>query len=208
MVNYNIHRIDCDMANVSTRYADRESAATSPPSSIWLWLLRPVALALISVGLVMIVAGITSFSVNGMENKSYILLTPTGGFILSFGSLLGIGVLIRLREEKKMLAKARQPDNGVLDLTTEFAAVEISVDRTSFVEISAHGDGWNPEESIPGYSPRPLRYEDVVLANSVAPLPAVTSAVASEEMLLALEDLNQFESPPSYEEATSGENGV
>ena len=202
MVNYIIHRIDCDMANVSTRYADRES------SSIWLWLLRPVAIALISVGLVMIVAGITSFSVNGMASKSYILLTPTGGFILSFGSLLGIGVIIRLREEKKMLAKARQSDNVVLDLTTEFATVEISVDSTRFVDMSADGDGWNPEESIPRDSPGPLRYEDVVLANSVAPLPSVTSAVASEEMLLALEDLNQFESPPSYEEAISGENGV
>lgn len=194
------------MADSSTRSAD--PAAISSESSIWLWLFRPVAIALTSVGLVLFVAGITSISIYGMASGSRILLTPAGSFILSIGVLLGIGVILRIREDKKMLAKARRSDNDVLDLTAEFATVEISMESVSSVEIPGDDDQRNPQESRAGYTPRPPCYEDVVLASSVAPLPDVTSVVASEEVLLALMDLDQFESPPSYEEAISAENGV
>lgn len=194
------------MADNSTRNA--EPAATSSDSSIWLWLLRPIALALTSVGLVMLVSGITSVSIHGDANRGSILMMPAGGFVLSFGVLLGIGVILGRREEKKMLSKARCSDNGVQDLTAEFATVEISVESTSFVEILGDHDQQSPQESRPRDTPRPPCYEDVVLASSSAPLPALTSVVASEEVLLALEDPNRFESPPSYEEAISTENGV
>ncbi|XP_078367634.1 uncharacterized protein LOC144651545 [Oculina patagonica] len=194
------------MADSSIRNAG--PVAISSESSIWLWLFRPVAIAMISVGLVLLVAGITSFSIYGMASGSRVLLAPAGSLILSIGVLLGIGVIMRIREDKRMLAKARRSDNNVLDLTSEFATVEISMDSVNSVEIPGVDDQRNLQESRAGNTPRPPCYEDIVLASSVAPLPAVTSAVASEEVLLALEDPDQFEIPPSYEEAISAENGV
>ena len=194
------------MANDSIRNAD--PAANSSESSIWLWLLRPVAIALASLGLVMLVAGITSFSINGIASGSHIIVIPAGGFILSFGLLLGIGVTVRQRDDKKMRSKARRSDNDMFDLTAEFATVEISVDSVSFFEIVGDDYRRNPQESRPSSTPGTTCYEDVVLASSIAPLPTIKPVVASEEVLLALQDPGQFESPPSYEEAISAENAV
>lgn len=195
------------MADSST---GSDQSAVPSDSSIWLWLFRPLSIAITSIGIVMFVAGITSFY--GVGNRNLILLTPVGGFILSCGLLLAVGVVCRIREQKKMVSKARRSGNDILDLTAEFATIGISVDTMNFVEVSAGQDErCNLQEPIPELPPSPPRYEDVVPASSIAApaLPAyATSVVDNDEVLIALEDPDQFECPPSYEQAISGDNDM
>ncbi|KAJ7360586.1 hypothetical protein OS493_015694 [Desmophyllum pertusum] len=79
----------------------------------------------------------------------------------------------------------------------------------NFVEVSAGRDERrNLQEPIPELPSSPPRYEDVVPASSIAApaLPAyATSVVDNDEVLIALEDPDQFECPPSYEQAISGD---
>lgn len=189
------------MADGSTRNTDDPAVVTST-SSVWIWLVRPVAIALSSLGLVIFIAGITSFSIHGVDSGSRILLAPVGSVILSLGVLLGIGFIIRQREERKTASKAQRSENDVLDLTAEFATVEISIGSESSAEFPGDEDRRNPQESrFTRFPPRPPGQEDVVLASSIAPLPAVTPVIDNIEVLLVLEDPSLFEIPPSYEEA-------
>ena len=190
------------MADAITRNAYHLSVVSSP-SSVWIWLVRPIALALSSLGLVIFIAGITAFSIHGVDSESRILLTPAGSIILSLGVLLGIGVIMKQREEKKMALKAQRSENDVLDLTPEFATIEMSVGSDCSTEFPGGEDaGQNPQEStFTRFTPRPPCQEDVDPARFIVPLPAVTSVMDNNDVLVVLGDPSLFEIPPSYEEA-------
>lgn len=182
--------------------ADGNTATVFSGSSIWLWLFRPLSIAITSLGLVMFVAGITSYIVYGPTTGSRILLTPFGGFILSFGVLLGIGVVCRMREEKRMRRESLRRNNDIIDLTSEFTTADISMETASHAEARAQEMRRYSQESV--HTIPPL-YEDVLGARSIPPLLIdVTCLVDSDEVLLSLENSDEFESPPSYEEAISG----
>jgi len=188
------------MADGSVRNTYDPSVVSSP-SSVCVWLVRPVALALSSLGLVVFIAGITSLSIHGVDSGSRILLTTVGSVILSLGVLLGIGVIMKQREEKKMALKAQRSVN-VLDLTGEFATTEMSVGSDCTTEFLGDDDRQNPQEStFSRFPPSPRCQEDVDPARSIFPLPAVTPMIDHNEVLAVLEDPSLFKIPPSYEEA-------
>ena len=182
------------MADGSARNTYDPSVVSSP-SSFCVWLVRPVALALFSLGLVVFIAGITSLSTHGTDSGSRILLTPVGSVILSLGVLLVIGVTMKQREEKKMTQRS---ENDVLDLT----ATEMSVGNDCSTEFPGDDDGQNPQQStFSRFPPSPRCQEDVDPARSIFSLPAVTPMMDHNEVLVVLEDPSLFEIPPSYEEA-------
>lgn len=191
------------MADGSTRNTYDSAVVSSTPST-WGWLARPVAIALSSLGLVIFVAGITSFSIHGVDSGSRVLLMPAGSVILSLGVLLGIGIKISQREERKNALKAQRSANDVLDLTAEFAAIEISIGSNCSTEFSGDEDRQNPQESIfTRLPPRPpcSCQEDYDSARTIVPLPAVAPMLDNNDVLVELEDHSLFEIPPSYEEA-------
>lgn len=189
------------MADGSVRNTYDPSVVSSP-SSVCVWLVRPVALALSSLGLVVFIAGITSLSIHGVDSGSRILLTPVGSVILSLGVLLGIGVIMKQREEKKMALKAQRSENDVLDLTGKFATTEMSVGSDCSTEFPGDDDRQNPQEStFSRFPPSPRCQEDVDPVRSIFPLPAVTPMMDHNEVFVVLEDPSLFEIPPSYEEA-------
>lgn len=191
------------MADGSTRNT-YDTAVVSSTASAWGWLVRPVAIALSSLGLVVFVAGITSFSIRGVDSGSRVLLMPAGSVILSLGVLLGIGFKISQREERKMALKAQRSGNDVLDLTAEFATIEISVGSNCSTEFPEddHEDQQNQQGSIfTRFPPRRPCQEEADPGRSIAPLPAVAPMLDSNDVLVVLEDPSLFEIPPSYEEA-------
>ena len=190
------------MADGSTRNTHDLAVVSSTPSA-WGWLARPIAIALSSLGLVIFIAGITSFSKHGVDSGSRVLLMPAGSIILSLGVLLGIGIKISQREERKNALKAAQRSaNDVLDLTAEFATIEISVGSNCCTEFPGDEDRQNPQESIfTRFPPRPLCQEDYDPVGSIVPLPAVAPMLDNNDVLVVLEDTSLFEIPPSYEEA-------
>ena len=148
------------------------------------------------------VAGITSFSIHGVDNGRRVLLIPAGSVILILGVLLGIGVKISQREERKMALKAQRSGNGVLDLTAESATIEISVGSDCSTEFPRDEDRQNPQDTIfTRFPPRPPCQEDADPARSIVPLPAVAPILNNNDVLVVLEDPSLFEMPPSYEEA-------
>lgn len=192
------------MADGSTRNT-YDTAVVSSTASAWGWLVRPVAIALSSLGLVVFVAGITSFSIRGVDSGSRVLLMPAGSVILSLGVLLGIGFKISQREERKMALKAQRSGNDVLDLTAEFALeVGSSVGSNCSTEFPGddHEDQQNQQGSIfTRFPPRRPCQEEADSGRSIAPLPAVAPMLDSNDVLVVLEDPSLFEIPPSYEEA-------
>ena len=191
------------MADGSTRNTNDSAVVSSTPSA-WGWLVRPVAIALSSLGLVLFVAGIASFSRHGVDSGSRVLLMPAGGVIVSLGVLLGIGVKISQREERKNALKAQRSANDTLDLTAEFAAIEISVGSNRSTEFPGdEDDRQNPQESIfTRFPPRPPCQEDDDPVGSIVLLPAVVPMLDNrDDVLVLLEDPSLFEIPPSYEEA-------
>ena len=188
------------MADASTRNV-YDTAVVSSTSSPWVWLFRPVAIALSSLGLVVFVAGITSFSIHGVDSGSRVLLMPAGGVILSLGVLLGIGVKINQRKERKMALQAQRSGNDVLDLSTaEFATIEISDGSATEIPRDDIADRQNPQETI-FTRPRLPSQEDADHARFIVPLPAVAPMLDNNDVLVVLEDPSLFEIPPSYEEA-------
>lgn len=190
------------MADSSARNTYDSAVVSSTPSA-WGWLVRPVAIALSSLGLVIFVAGITSFSIHGVDSGSRVLLMPAGSVILILGVLLGIGIKISQREERKNALKAQRSANDVLDLTAEFAAVEISVGSDCSTEVPGDEDRQNPQESIfTRFPPRPpCCQEDYGCVGFIVPLPVVAPMLYNNDVLVVLEDPSLFEIPPSYEEA-------
>ena len=189
------------MADGSTRNTYNSAVVSSTPSA-WGWLVRPVAIALSSLGLVIFVAGIASFSKHGVDSGSRVLLMPAGGVILSLGVLLGIGVKISQREERKNALEAQHSANDVLDLTAEFAVIETSLGSNCSTEFPGDEDRQNPQDSIfTRFPPRPPCQEDHDPVGSIVPLPAVTPLLDNNDVLIVLEDPSLFEIPPSYEEA-------
>ena len=189
------------MADGGTRNTYDSAVVSSTPSA-WGWLVRPVAIALSSLGLVIFVAGIASFSIHGVDSGSRVLLMPAGSVILSLGVLLGIGIKISQREERKNALKAQRSANDVLDLTAEFAAIEISVGSNGSTEFPGDEDRQNPQESIfTRFPPRPPCQADYDHVGRIVPLPAVAPMLDNNDVLVVLEDPSLFEIPPSYEEA-------
>jgi len=191
------------MADASTRNV-YDTAVVSSRSSAWGWLGRPVAIALSSLGLVVLVAGITSFSIHEVDSGSRVLLLPAGSVIIGLGILLGIGVKINQSEERKTASQAQRSGNNVLDLTEEFATIEISDGSACSTEIPRDDieDRQNPQETIfTRFPPRPPSQEDADHARFIVPLPAVVPMLDNKDVLIMLEDPSLFEIPPSYEEA-------
>lgn len=176
-----------------------ESSATtvSAKSSICLWLFRPFSIIITCAGLVMFVAGITSFSIHGDASGHRILLTPVGGFLLSFGVLLAIGIQCRVRLRERERQEELRPNSDIVDLTSEFASANISTEATS-------PGMWRHSPVMLPTCPGPHRNEDIPSARSISPLVIdMTCLVNIDEVLLSLENPEAFEVPPSYEEAMS-----
>lgn len=101
-----------------------------------------------------------------------------------------------------MRHEALRRNNDIIDLTSEFTTADISMETASYTEARAQEMRRYSQESV--HTIPPL-YEDVLGARSVPPLLIdVTCLVDSDEVLLSLENSDEFESPPSYEEAISG----
>lgn len=166
----------------------------------------PIPLIVTCLGVVILLAGVTSLIAFGV-GRERVMLACFGCFLVMFGMIFYVVVKIKVAD---MNPKPASSDNRELDLTTEVTTGNAAdfmnlVFKTEVVPPCRDNPQPTPER------PSPPCYEDVVPAGSAPQALSSTeqTSLLGNEIELCeceLEILGEFQFPPSYEEATFGEN--
>ena len=161
-------------------------------------ILAPICLMTACFGFVLLLTGIISLIVfDGGEGRA--ITAGVGCVVLMFSLILYIIFEIKVAGTGCKAPDSRSANRG-LDLAAEEAFWDIS-DLAIVAAIDEESPAFHDEtQSVPGRRHSPVRGQDVVPGGPTDVMPQF-----EDEELFKLEIEDNFEIPPSYEEATAGE---
>ena len=194
------HRTEQSQSDTNTENSVFVSSEVSSKCHECLRMLIPICLMTACFGFVLLLTGIISLiAFDGGEGRA--LTAGVGCVVLTLSLILYIIFEIKVAGTGCKAPGSRSANRG-LDLATEEAFWNIS-DLAIVAVKNEESPAFHDEtQSVPEHR-SPLRGQDVVPGGPTAVTPQ--SSLFEGEELIRLEIEDDFELPPSYEEATAGE---